>query len=379
MSTGAGTGTARTWMVGAAVVGATLLAVVAIGGGGGDGAPLSPRSDRRGGTSALVTLARELGADVSVRDSLPALPAGGGPDVLLLFDDQLTDDQHGAVRDWVSGGGVLVVTDELSPFAPTPAGSFAEDDAPGGRCDIGALSGIDVGGVRPRRGGVYLHPAADAETCVTRDFGYAYIVATPRGDGTVVAVGGPGMFVNVALAEGQNAPVVAALVAPQESTDLVVLEPGPLAGSGAAAGGRTLGDLVPTGVKRALVQLGIAFAVYALVRARRLGRPVSEPQPVAVAGSELVAAVGGLLDRARSPQHAAALLRGDLHRFLVDRLGLPADVTPDVLARVAAERTGLDEGQLAMALGTAPVADDAGLLALADTIDRIREEVLAHV
>jgi hypothetical protein len=32
-----------------------------------------------------------------------------------------------------------------------------------------------------------------------------------------------------------------------------------------------------------------------------------------------------------------------------------------------------------MALGAAPVADDAGLLGLADTIDRIREEVLAHV
>jgi len=150
-------------------------------------------------------------------------------------------------------------------------------------------------------------------------------------------------------------------------------------GGGGAGGAPTLVDLVPTGVKRALVQLGIAFAVYALVRARRLGRPVSEAQPVAVAGSELVAAVGGLLDRARSPQHAAALLRGDLHRFLVDRLGLPADVTPDVLARVAAERTGIDEAQLVMALGTAPVADDAGLLALADTIDRIREEVLAHV
>ena len=127
------------------------------------------------------------------------------------------------------------------------------------------------------------------------------------------------------------------------------------------------------------MQLGLAAVVYALWRARRLGRPVAEPQPVALAGSDLVAAVGGLLDRAGSPGHAAEVLRADLRRFLTDRLGVPPQAGDDALAAVAAERTGVDADRLRAALGAGPVTDDAGLVALARAIDRIREEVLAHV
>jgi hypothetical protein len=100
---------------------------------------------------------------------------------------------------------------------------------------------------------------------------------------------------------------------------------------------------------------------------------------VAVAGSDLVAAVGTLLDRTRTPAHAGELLRADLRRFLADRLGVPTTAPPEVLAAVAAERTGVDEARLRWALGAAPVTDDAGLADLAATIDRIREEVLTHV
>jgi hypothetical protein len=123
----------------------------------------------------------------------------------------------------------------------------------------------------------------------------------------------------------------------------------------------------------------VAFVIYALWRARRLGRPVAEPQPVAVAGSELVAATGNLLDRTESTAYAGELLRADLRRFLADHLGLPADSAPYVLATVAAERSRADPAALHRALGPEPVTDDAGLVTLAHTIDRIREEVLAHV
>ena len=114
-------------------------------------------------------------------------------------------------------------------------------------------------------------------------------------------------------------------------------------------------------------------------RSRRLGKPVAEPQPVAVAGSELVAAVGTLLDRSGSPQHAADTLRADLRRFLGDRLGVPADAPAGALAAVAHERIGLDRARLEQALGDAPVDDDAQLVALAQLVDALRREVLAHV
>jgi hypothetical protein len=89
-----------------------------------------------------------------------------------------------------------------------------------------------------------------------------------------------------------------------------------------------------------------------------------------------VAAVGSLLDRTSSPQHAADLLRADLRRFLGDRLGIPAEAPPAAVVTVARERIGTDGARLAWALGPGPVEDDTQLVALAHTIDRIREEVL---
>jgi hypothetical protein len=374
-------GSARGWIIGAVMAGLTVLAVIAIGSDGGD-VPLSPRSDERLGTSAMVALAGDLGAQVTVDDRLPDLGGGAGPDVIVLLADLLDDGQRTVVDDWVDRGGRLVVTDPGSSFTPEWVTNFDEvaDLGPArtlaGRCEIDALDDVDVAGIEPRNGGVLYRPDGGSATCIDDSLGAAYIVATGRGQGTVVALGGSGMLVNAALAQGENAPVVAALVAPSRGTDLLVLEPGALAGGG---GQRTLGDLIPPGVTRAIVQLAIAFVVYALWRARRLGRPVPEPQPVAVAGSELVAAVGSLLDRTRSPAHAGELLRADLRRFLADHLGVPAGSPSDVLATVAAERTGVPEDSLRWALGPAPVTDDAGLTALAQTIDRIREEVLAHV
>jgi hypothetical protein len=381
---------ARTWLVVAACAVLTVIAVVAIGSTGGNDRALDPRSHARLGTSAMVALADELGAEIAIDDRLPDLDggsAGEAPDVIVMFSDLLDAGQRAALETWVDGGGRLVVTDPGSGFAPPLAGSFiALDDLGGpstlGRCEIDALDGIDLAGVEPRNGGVLYDSAPGSDTCIGDRPGVGYIVATDRGEGTVVAMGGSGLVVNAALAEGENAAVVGALVAPNPSTGVLVLEPGTLAaGSG---GDRTLAELVPSGVKRAIVQLGVAFAIYALWRARRLGRPVPEPQPVAVAGSELVAAVGNMLDRSRSPAHAAELLRADLRRFLADHVGVPAASAPDVLATVAAARTGVDEQRLRLALGDpavpgAVVTDDAGLVALARTIDHIREEVLTHV
>jgi len=375
----------RDLLIGASVVLATLLGVWLVGQTtqGRSGPALSPTSDDRLGTSALVALAGELGTDVEVTDKLPALTTGDDPpDIVLLFLDLLDEDQTKLVVDWVDAGGTLVVTDPASSFAPRRAGVFDRPSDLGAPtrlrqdCEIDPLAGIDVSAVRPRHGGVLYHSPVGSDTCLDDGSGSAYVVVTGEGDGNVVAVGGAGIMVNAALAKGENAPVAAALLAPQPGTRLLVLEPGPLATTG---GGRTLGELISPGVKAALLQLALAFVVYALWRAKRLGRPVLEPQPVAVAGSELVAATGGLLDRSRSPQYAGELLRRDLRAFLSDRLGVPRDAQLGVLAAVTAERTGLDEHMLGWALGPEPVLDDSQLVTLARTIDRIREEVLTHV
>jgi hypothetical protein len=128
-----------------------------------------------------------------------------------------------------------------------------------------------------------------------------------------------------------------------------------------------------------MLQLGLAFLVYVLWRSRRLGKPVPEPQPVAVAGSELVSAVGGLLQRAGSPQHAADLLRDDLRRDLISRLGLPPNLPAPTFIDVVADRTRLDAARIAAALGPSPVSSDGELLTVAQLIDAVRKEVFDHV
>src|SRR3546814_18850835 len=113
--------------------------------------------------------------------------------------------------------------------------------------------------------------------------------------------------------------LAAPLLAPEPATTVRFLDPPVPAGGG----DESLIDLIPPGVERALLQLGVAFVLYAVWRAIRLGRPVREDQPVRIAGSELVAAVGRLLGRTRRPDAAAAALRGRLRRRLRSRLGVP--------------------------------------------------------
>jgi hypothetical protein len=138
----------------------------------------------------------------------------------------------------------------------------------------------------------------------------------------------------------------------------------------------TLLDLVPVNIERALLQLGVAFVLYALWRARRLGRPVVEGQPVEVAGSELVAAVGGLLERRSAAERSAAVLRADLRRDLGVRFGIPPEAPPDLAARIVADRTGTDPDRLLAALVGAPATDDAELTELARLIESVRREVI---
>jgi hypothetical protein len=120
----------------------------------------------------------------------------------------------------------------------------------------------------------------------------------------------------------------------------------------------------------------VSFVVYAWFRARRLGHPVLETQPVEIAGSELVLAVGQLLQQTKRPQHAADLLRSDVRRRLAERLGLAPDVPIDVLVDAVVGRTHADSEKVWQALGDGPVADDHALLELAQNLEAVRQEVL---
>lgn len=349
-------------VIGAAV----LLAVLVAGGPGPEGLPLDPRSPGPAGAKGLVDVLTALDVEVRVTDEVAAEDA-----VALLLTDDLDEGEASALLRWVRDGGTLVVADPGSDFAPEVVGaatvgpleaSLSRD------CEAAAL--VDVERVSAPGGVVYEEPAAGDLACFPRAGGH-WLVAAPEGAGTVVAIGGPGAFTNRALGEVDNGPLVAALLAPENGGPVAFLRPA-APGEGEAG----LGELVPDPVRFALVQLLVAFLVVVAWRARRLGAPVREPQPVQVAGSELVTAVGNLLQQTGSRGQAARLLRDDLRRDLADRLGLPADSPPDAVAAAVARRTGRRPDELTALLTRGEPADEAELVALAAELERARRDAL---
>ena len=347
-----------------------LVAVaLAAGAPPGDGTPLDPRATGPLGAKALVLTLGELGGDVVITPSID-----DRFDTAVLLRDDLTEGQRTAVADWVHRGGTLLVADPSSSLHPgrivgDTQTIFGEATVARGACTIPPLAKLDR--VDPI-GGVLYDLSSAAESCFTRADG-AFVVAEASGAGWIVATGGAGAFVNDRLDSEDNAAVAANILVPQPGTNVAFLE---RANPGTSGGDKSLADLVPTRVRLALAQLLVAFVVFALWRGRRLGKPVAETQPVEIAGSELVVAVGNLLQKAGRPDAAAERLRTELHRDLVNRLGLPAAASAAVTADIASARTGVDRDTVERALSGPLPTTPEGLVTAARDVEQVRAAVL---
>jgi hypothetical protein len=264
-----------------------------------------------------------------------------------------------------------VVLDPSSSMAPPSSHdvlSAVSRPLEPGVCSIAALRGIgtvDVGAA------VRLEAATGDQSCFGDAPTGGFVVARSVELGEVVAVGGAAFVTNDLLGHRDNAVLAATLLAPRPDQRVRFVDP-PIPVGG---GDKTLADLVPVGVKRGLLQLGVAFVLYALWRAIRLGRPVTEEQPVSIAGSELVAAVGRLLARTRSPGPVAEAMRTDLRRVVRDRLGIGSDVSDAALAELVAARTGLSATLVLDAIEERPITNGGELVAVARAVARIQQEV----
>jgi hypothetical protein len=359
----------------AVVLGVALVVAVA-GRGAEEGNPLDPASPGPLGTKGLVEVLRGLGGRVTVSAGQP----GTGTDTALLLSDDLTPQRRQGLLDWVRRGGTLVVADPSSgvtrvePVGSTRVGLLdAEIER---RCAVPALRDAErvaaPGGVVfeiPEGQGAPGNRPDATQACFPRNDG-AWLLVQPLGGGTVVRLGGASALVNQELGEADNAILLASLLVPVEGTAVQVLQP-PLPGGGTAG----LGDLIAPRVRLALWQLVLAFVLLALWRARRLGRPVAEPQPVQLPGAELVVAVGNLLQRAKGRGQAAGLLTDDLRRSLAERLGLPPSTPADQVADTVAERTGIPRERVLRTLTRTTPRDEAELVALSQAADTIRREV----
>jgi hypothetical protein len=340
-----------------------LLAILVAGPRHGKGPPLDPDSTGPDGLRGLVLLLRDRGAHVNVTGSISSRET-----TALLADDQMGDAQRDDVRDWVRAGGTLLVADPNSPLAGV-AGFRQWGGGPLARqCDLPVFRETER--IESPQGIMFDTDSPGLSACFT-DQNRAFVVARSEGSGTVVALGSPAPLVNSHLGRLDNSVLAVSVLAPRPGTAVAVLKRSPV------GGGRTsVRDLISPRLKLGFLELLIAFLVVCLWRARRLGRPVLEPQPVELAGSELVAAVGNLLQQAHRRGQAAQLLQGELRRTLASRLSLARDTPPEVVAEVAAARTGIDKARILAALTAPAPADEGALVALAQETEAVRQEVV---
>jgi hypothetical protein len=329
-----------------------------------------PSSVAPGGAKALAILLERLGARLDTSGALPATGRG----VALVLDDQLDDAARAQVTDWVRRGGTLVVADPSSPLEGASAAQGSLDQprpapevlAP--RCRAPWARGVDRVATA---GDDLLEVPEGAYACfpLGRD---AFAVTRDEGAGVVVAVGGADPWSNAYLGDDDNALLAANLLVPGRGYVVSWLL-APRVGGGTA----TLWSLVPSRAKACLAGLGAALLVACLWQARRLGRPVLEDPLVPVPGSELVVATGRLLARNGRSQETAVLLRDELCGQLRSRFGQAPGTEPATVAQVAAMHVLLSRHEVVEALSGPPPEGEEQLLALARTLQQVREEVFS--
>ena len=359
---------ARVWLL--VVVALVVVALVA-GPGGSGGPALDPRSTSGNGAKALVLLLEHFGATVELTSGLPA----PGTDTAIILTDELADTRREALQGWVRSGGRLVVADPSSPLevgaaqrGPDGLVTVSRVDGPCPAAGLDGVGRIDTGGSE------LLRTIPGAVGCLAPPGGGGvFLVQLDVGAGRAIGLGGAGVFTNARLGHDDNSVLAVQLLAPGPGAHVAVLLASP-----AGSGNRSLWSLIDPPTRLGLMQLLVAFAALVLWQIVRLGRPVPAVAAVQIAGSELVVAVGGLLARTGSRDSAAAALREATRRHLASWLGLGRRAGVAQVADAAAQRAGIPRQRVIDSLTPRPVDQDADLVRLAQTLERLRQEV-GHV
>ena len=321
----------------------------------------------------LRTLAEE-GATVVLGEPWPL----GGSDEGGELDD---------VEDVFDTYGVPV--GDLVPYSARELADTPAEPRDPGRCDVPgleALGPIDVAFAWdfPAVGGDQVCYGDTSAGFVAPEEESAMISSRELGSGRVVILASPYLWANARLQPAKetggeplaNAATALVLTGAAPGVTIEVVDASPSAEPSIEGSEGPL-ELMPLPVRLALAQLVVVALLFLWWRSVRLGRPVEEPLPVEIAGSELVVAVGDLLRRKGSPDRAAAALRADAREVLAARLGTTG-AHDEVLVATVAARTGRSVDDVRAALiGGSTVDSSATLVTLARTLESIRTEVLS--
>lgn len=357
---------ARAPLVIAAIVVIGAL-VVLLGSAGQQHGTLDPGSADPGGSRALARLLEREGVRiVTARTYADAEAALNGDATLLVTGPDLVEPGRlAALRSRAAdvvlvgpGDPVLdmlvpgvVVNGEVDPSVRVPGCTVASAVAAGN-----AVLGGRVYAAHSRARGCY----------------DGTLLQLPGDRGATTILGGGTPLTNDRLADEGDAALTMRLLGRQPT--LVWYVPSP-ADPGAGIGERALSDLVPRSWSFGAIQLAVAAVLFALWRARRLGPVVTERLPVVVRAAETTEGRARLYRRARAADHAAATLRQAAIERMRPLLGLGAGAEPEAVVAAVAGRTGWPGQAVGELLyGPAP-GDDAGLVRLADELDRIEREI----
>ena len=317
-------------------------------------------------TLALRRFLSENGSDVHTSDGPPSRPGS-----FVLLSDVRTPQQFAPILRWVEDGGRLVVTDPDSPALASLG--IGQGDRLGG---IGTLS-LTPGCPVPEAVGVVEIEAdardlslrsddPDAIACFVRPGG-AYAIFIERGLGRVAIFGGSSFLSNDLLDHGDNATLA-----------LRVFGGGPVAfGTPAPSDASSPGlwSLLPDPAQLVLIEIAIAATLFAVARARRLGKPVIEDPIAPIRASELVRATAGLYRRARATAFCGRLLRSSARERLSPLIGTSPDAPTEQMARLVSGSTRLPLGRVEHAIGGPEPTSDGELLALAAEVSVLTGDV----
>ena len=191
-----------------------------------------------------------------------------------------------------------------------------------------------------------------------------------------MALGGTSPLTNALLSEADNAAFALGVFG---SGGPVVFGPATPPGSAAAGG---LWATLPLPARLVVIQIAIALVVFALVRARRFGKPLAERVPSPVPAGELVEAVGRLYRSSRASSFAGETLRRATLRRFRSRLGAGPELgtrmdreADEALSSTLAQLSGSDAGRIRRLLTGPGPAGDEELIALGQELEELRRRI----